>query len=454
MEKTILFRNADVVATMDDHMREIPGGGVFVRGNRIETAGSAEELPDTADEIIDVSGHVLTPGLINTHHHMFQSLTRALPAAQDSELFDWLNALFPVWRNITPDMVQAASRTAMAELMLTGCTTAADHAYIYFNGIRLDDSIAAAEEMGIRFHAVRGAMSRGKSQGGLPPDVVVEKDESAVLADMQTVIERHHDPRSDGMIKVAVGPTSPFTVSTDLMRESAALARSYGVGLHTHTAENSKDVAYSKACYGMTPTQYAEEMGWVGDDVWHAHCVHLDDSGVRLFARTGTGVAHCPCSNMRLASGLAPVSNMMRAGVKIGLGVDGSASNDSGDLLGEARQAMFSARVRDHDPAAMTARQALSLATRGGASVLGRDNHLGRLQEGYCADLVAFPLNDIAQAGSHSDPIASLVFCTPPRVTWSMIDGRMAIRDGRLMSADLGQIIHQHNRLSARLLDG
>ena len=452
MTDTLLLKNARVIATMDDDNTEIDDGFILVRNNRIEAVGTAADCPDTADRTIDLKGHVVIPGLINTHHHMFQSLTRALPAAQNGELFDWLSALFPVWRNITPAMQRAASRTAMAELMLSGCTTAADHAYLHVNGITLDDSFQAAAELGIRFHGARGAMSLGHSKGGLPPDDMVEQDENAILKDMLRVVETHHDHRPDAMARVALAPCSPFTVTTDLMREAATMARSLKVGLHTHTAENWKDLAFSQERYGMTPTEYTEDVGWVGNDVWHAHCVHLDDPGIALFARTGTGVAHCPCSNMRLASGIAPIRKMLDTGVKVGLGVDGSASNDSGNLLDEARMAMLSARVRDQEPGAMTAREALRIATRGGAEVLGRDDALGRIQPGYCADIVAFRTDDIAMAGGLSDPLASMVFCTPPRVNWSIINGRIVIEEGHLLTRSLPHIIEAQNRMAEQLM--
>lgn len=454
MTQTLLLKNATVVATMDDDYREIANGAVFIRGNRIEAVGAVDELPASADEVIDLRGHVVMPGLINTHHHMFQSLTRALPTAQDAELFDWLSALFPVWQQLTPEMVRAATRTTVAELMLTGCTTAMDQAYLYVNGIRIEDSIQAAGELGLRFHAGRGAISLGQSQGGLPPDSLVETDEDAILTDMQRAIEANHDPADDAMVKLVVAPSSPFTVTTDLMRESANLARAYNVGMHTHTAENHKDLAFSQERYGMTPAQYTEAMGWTGDGVWHAHCVKLDDQGIELFASSNTGVAHCPCSNMRLASGIAPIRQMLDAGVKVGLGVDGSASNDSNNLLDEARQAMLSARVRDEDPTAMSAREALSLATRGGAEVLGRDDSLGRIQAGYCADIIAFRTDDIALAGAQSDPLAALVFCTPQRVAYSFINGRKVIEDGQLLTRELPVLVEQHNRLAAELVNG
>lgn len=452
MKKTLLLKNATLVATMDDQKREIPGGSIFIRGNRIESVGPAAEVPQDADQVIDMSGCVVIPGLINTHHHMFQSLTRVLPAAQDAELFDWLSALFPVWARLTPEMARAATRTAVAELMLSGCTTAMDQAYLYVNGIQLEDSIQAASELGIRFHAGRGAISLGQSRGGLPPDSLVEADEDAILSDMQRVIEKHNDTAFDAMTRVVVAPSSPFTVTRELMIETGKLARAYGVGMHTHTAENRKDVDFCREVYHMTPAQFAEEVGWVGENTWHAHCVKLDDAGIALFARTGTGVAHCPCSNMRLASGLAPVRKMRDAGVKVGLGVDGSASNDSNNLLDEARQAMLSARVRDENPGAMTAREALELATRGGAEVLGRGDALGRIQAGYCADIVAFRTDDIRMAGAQIDPVAALVFCTPPRVAYSIINGRLVIDQGELLTRDLPTLVEDHNRLAAELL--
>ncbi|UWN49428.1 8-oxoguanine deaminase [Alcanivorax sp. ALC70] len=454
MPRTLLLKNATVVATMDDEQREIADGAVFITDNRITAVGPTAELPADADQVIDLSGHVLMPGLVNTHHHMFQSLTRALPAAQNAELFDWLSALFPVWGNITPEMMTVSAQTSMAELMLSGCTTAADHAYFYVNGSRLEDNLEAAHRLGMRYHGVRGAITLGQSQGGLPPDHVVERDEDAVLKEMQRVVEAHHDHADDAMIRVALGPSSPFTVSPDLMRQSAVLARDLGVLMHTHTAENSKDLAFSQERYGMTPAQFAEETGWVGDDVWHAHCVHLDDHGIKLFGRTGTGVAHCPCSNMRLASGIAPIRKMLDHDVKVGLGVDGTASNDGNDLLGEARQAMLVARVRHEDPTAMSAREALWLATRGGARVLGRDDNIGRLAPGYCADLIAFDLGDIAYAGGQIDPLASLLFSAPRRVAYSIINGRTVVDQGRLTPIELPALVEQHNRLARQLVNG
>jgi cytosine/adenosine deaminase-related metal-dependent hydrolase len=449
--RTLLLRRAHVLVTMDDARREIPDGAVFVRGNRIEQVGPGAALPSAADEIVDLAGHVVMPGLVNTHHHMFQSLTRAVPAAQDAELFAWLKALYPIWARLTPEMAYVSALTAMAELMLSGCTTSSDHLYIYPNGTRLDDTIRAATELGMRFHATRGSMSVGESAGGLPPDAVVER-EDAILADSRRVIEAYHRPERFAMQRVALAPCSPFSVSRDLMRESAALAASYGVGLHTHLAENANDVAYSREHFGMTPAEYAEDLGWVGPNVWHAHCVQLDAPGIALFARTGTGVAHCPGSNMRLASGIAPVRGMLDAGVKVGLGVDGCASNDAAHLLGEARQAMLLQRV-GHGPAALGARDALALATRGGAAILGRDD-IGQLAPGMAADIVAFDLNGIGFAGAWHDPVAALVFCAPTGVALSVIDGRVVVKDGRLANVALGPHVERHNRLARRLVDG
>ncbi len=450
-ERTLLVRNARVVATMDDARREIPGGAILVRGNRIEQIGPTAELPAAADEVIDLAGHVVLPGLVNTHHHMTQSLTRAVPAAQDGELFTWLRALYPIWARMRPEMAHAATLTAMAELMLSGCTTSSDHLYIYPNGCRLDDSIRAAREIGMRFHATRGSMSVGESEGGLPPDSVVERPD-AILADTQRLIETFHDAGRYAMLRVGVAPCSPFSVSRDLMRASAELARHYKVGLHTHLAETANDVAYCRERFGMTPAEYAEDLGWVGADVWHAHCVHLDQPGIARFASTGTGVAHCPCSNMRLASGIAPVRAMLDAGVHVGLGVDGSASNDSGHMLGEARQAMLLQRV-GFGPAALNARQALEIATRGGAQVLGRDD-IGHLAPGMAADFVAFDTETIGFAGAGHDPVAALVFCKPANVSLSVINGRVAARDGRLLGVDLRQLVERHNGFARELLMG
>jgi cytosine/adenosine deaminase-related metal-dependent hydrolase len=449
--KTLLVKNADILVTMDEQRREILGGGLYVEDNRIVAVGPAETLPAAADDVIDMQGHVVLPGLVNTHHHMFQSLTRAVPQTQDAELFGWLKVLYPIWMRLTPEMVRVSVRAAMAELILSGCTTSSDHFYLYTNGVRLDDAIEAAQAIGMRFHANRGSMSVGESAGGLPPDKAVE-DEAAILRDTRRVIETYHDASGYSMLRIVVAPCSPFSVTRDLMRESAALARAYGVSLHTHLAENDNDVAYSRERFGLTPSQYAEDLGWIGHDVWHAHCVKLDDHGIALFGRTGTGVAHCPCSNMRLASGIAPIRRMRREGVPVGLGVDGSASNDSGHMLNEARQAMLLQRV-GFGPDAMTAREALEIATLGGARVLNRDD-IGALKPGMAADFVAFDLNQIGFAGGLHDPVAALIFCAPVSVALSVINGRVVVRDGHIVTIDLPLVLEQHNRLSLQLVSG
>ncbi|MDD0815703.1 8-oxoguanine deaminase [Curvibacter sp. HBC28] len=455
---TLLLRHARCVATLDAQRRELTDTSIFIRDYRIEAMGPAHDLPAEADEVLDLSGCLVTPGLVNTHHHMYQSLTRAIPAVQDAELFSWLRGLYPIWAGLTPEMVQVSTQVAMAELLLSGCTTSSDHLYIYPNGVRLDDSIEAAQQIGMRFVATRGSMSVGQSQGGLPPDVVVER-EDAILRDTQRLIETWHDARHGAMVQVAVAPCSPFSVSRDLMRESARLARAHGVRLHTHLAENDHDIAYSREKFGCTPAEYAEQLGWVGHDVWHAHCVKLDAAGMGLFARTRTGVAHCPCSNMRLASGIAPVRRMLDAGVPVGLGVDGSASNDGAHMLGEARQALLLARVGralepfgcDAGPAEMTARDALTLATRGGAEVLGRSD-IGHLAVGQCADLAVFDLRSLDFAGGAvHDPVGALLLCASAKARHTVVNGRVVVREGQLTTVDLPPLLERHNRLALQL---
>ena len=445
---TLLIRHARLLVTMDIARREIADGAVFARDGAIEAVGTTAELPDAADEVIDAHDQIVIPGLVNTHHHMYQTLTRAL--MQDNELFGWLQGLYPIWANLTPEMVRVSTQTAMAELLLSGCTTSSDHLYIYPNGVRLDDSIEGASQIGMRFHAARGSMSVGRSKGGLPPDRVVE-DEAAILKETQRLIERWHNPGRFAMQRIVVAPCSPFSVSRELMRDSALLAREHDVSLHTHLAENDNDIAYTREKFGCTPAEYAESLGWVGPDVWCAHCVKLDTPGIGLFARSGTGVAHCPCSNMRLASGIAPIRAMRDAGVNVGLGVDGAASNDAGHMLGEARMAMLLQRVQ-HGPAAMGAREMLEIATLGGAKVLNRDD-IGALAPGMAADIVTIPLNDIGLAGALHDPLAALLFCQVPRVQHSVVNGRVVVRDGRLTTIDLPVLVERHNALARELVE-
>lgn len=455
---TLIALNADVLVTMDAQRREIRDGALVADGPAVQWVGATADLPpqyrrmvdDGTAQVLDMRGRVVMPGLVNTHHHMYQSLTRAVPAAQDAELFSWLTNLYMLWSHLTPEMIHVSTQTAMAELMLSGCTTTSDHLYLYPNGARLDDSIAAAQQMGMRFHAARGSMSLGRSKGGLPPDAVVEEEE-AILRDSLRLIQQYHDSARHSMLRVVLAPCSPFSVTRELMRESAVLARAHGVSLHTHLAENDNDVAFSREKFGLTPAHYAESLGWVGPDVWHAHCVKLDAEGIALFARTGTGVAHCPCSNMRLASGIAPVRTMRDAGVPVGLGVDGSASNDGAHMLGEARQALLLQRV-GHGPAAMGAREALEIATLGGARVLGRDD-IGALAPGMSADFVAFDMSGVGYAGAGHDPVAALVFCTPTDVSTSVINGRVVVRDGHLLTADLPRVLTRHRELARTLFE-
>ena len=464
-ERTLLIRDADCIATFDDDATEWRQASVLIQGSRVVACGPTATLDPAllaqADEVIDARGHVVIPGLVNTHHHMYQSLTRAVPAAQNAELFGWLRTLYPIWSGLTPEMVQVSTRVAMAELLISGCTTSSDHLYLYPNGVRLDDSIEAAQAIGMRFHASRGSMSVGESAGGLPPDHLVER-EADILRDSRRLIETWHDDREHAMVRIALAPCSPFSVSPDLMRESATLARSYrrGVRLHTHLAENDHDVAYSRERFNKTPTEYAESLGWLGDDVWHAHCVKLDDHGIGRFAATLTGVAHCPCSNMRLASGIAPVRRMLDAGVPVGLGVDGSASNDAGHLLAEARQAMLLARVGrslepfgcDHGPSDMGARDALRVATRGGAQVLGRRD-IGHIAPGMAADLAIFDTRTLGMAGAAvHDPVAALLMCHGEPTAWTIVNGRVVADHGRITTLDMGPVLARHNTLARQLV--
>ena len=472
---TLLIHRAHTLAV--DPRTEIHDASLLVHDNRVVYAGPWDQLPEgamQADEVIDARGHLLVAGLVNTHHHMFQSLTRAVPAVQNQELFGWLRGLYPMWARLTPDMVRDSALVAMAELLLSGCTTSSDHLYIYPNGVRLDDTIEAAQAIGMRFLATRGSMSVGESQGGLPPDAVVQAEDH-ILQDTQRAIENHHQSGFGAMTQVGVAPCSPFSVSRTLMRESAGLARSLGVRLHTHLAENAHDLAYTRAQFGCTPTQYAQDLGWLGPDVWHAHCVQLDDAGISLFAASRTGVAHCPCSNMRLASGIAPVRRMLDAGVSVGLGVDGSASNDAAHMVNEARQAMLLARVGrslqpteirtlengerrsffgcDLGPAEMTARDALDMATRGGASVLGRSD-IGTLAPGMCADFALFDLRTLGFAGAAvHDPLAALLFCSSPQAAYTVVNGTVVVRQGQLSRLELGPLLERHHA-HARALAG
>jgi cytosine/adenosine deaminase-related metal-dependent hydrolase len=442
-----LLRNADAVLTMDDARRELSGADIVMRDGVIAAIGTALEISEGA-EVIDLAGCLVTPGLVNTHHHLYQSLTRAVPGAQDALLFGWLRRLYPIWARFTPDHMFTSAQVGLAELALSGCTLSSDHLYLYPNGARLEDTIHAAATVGLRFHPTRGAMSIGESKGGLPPDALVE-EEDAILEDCIRVIDAFHDPAEGSMCRVGIAPCSPFSVSTDLMRNAALLARDKGVMLHTHLAENDEDIAYSLAKFNCRPGQYAESLGWVGRDVWHAHCVKLDPSEIALFAATGTGVAHCPCSNCRLGSGIAPLRAMRDAGVAVGLGVDGSASNDAGNLVAEARQAMLLQRV-SQGAGAMSARDALEIATRGGADVLGRPD-CGRLAVGMRADIAIWDLRGVETAGSW-DP-AALLLAGPTTVRYLFVNGRAVVRDGEITTLDLPAVLQRQRDMASELKD-
>jgi len=459
---TLLVRHASILVTMDDHRREIPEGGLFIRDGFIEQVGPSAELPATADETLDLSGHIVLPGLINTHHHFYQTLTRAVPAAQDANLFNWLKTLYPIWARMTPGDIYTSTQTALAELALSGCTTASDHLYLFPNGSRLDDEIQAALQLGLRLHASRGSMSLGESKGGLPPDSVVE-DEQAILKDSQRLIETYHDPNPGAMTQVVLAPCSPFSVTGELMRESASIAREFGVHLHTHLAETQDEEEFCLQKVGYRPVAYMEIVNWLGPDVWFAHSVHVNREEMRIFGQAAVGVAHCPSSNMRLASGIAPIQEMLQWGVHVGLGVDGSASNDGSHMLGEVRQAMLVARLKaglqgaslsnESAPPLMTARQALEIATRGGASVLGRSD-IGSLEAGKCADFFAINLNRLEFAGALHDPVAAMVFCAPVQSDYTVVGGKFIVKEGQLATLDLGKLIEKHNRAANRLLVG
>lgn len=445
---TLLIEPIALLATMDAEGRELRDAAVLIRDGVIAAVGPHGTL-GRADSVVDASRRLVMSGMVNTHHHLFQSLTRATPGAQDVALFGWLTTHYPIWQHITPAMITSSARLALAELLLSGATTVADHLYLYPNGVRIDDEIEAAQELGVRFCPTRGSMSMGASRGGLPPDQVVE-DEDAILRETRRAIEAWHDPAPHSMCQIAVAPCAPFNVSEDLMVESAKLARSYGVRLHTHVAETLDEERYTLERVGLKPVAYMASLGWMGPDVWWTHAVKLDADEIALMAETQTGVAHCPASNMRLGSGIAPVRAYLDAGVPVGLSVDGSASNDAGHMLAEARLAMLLQRV-EHGAGALSAREALRMATVGGARVLGRSD-IGQVAPGKAADLIAYDLDRHELAGAQADPLAALLFCAPVSVDWSLIAGRFVVRDGALVGHDLGRIVAEHNQASRQLM--
>lgn len=446
---TLLLKNAALLITMDEKRRRIEQGGLLVRDNVIEMVGPSSELPQDADRVIDASGMVVLPGLVNIHHHLYQTLTRALVAVQDVELFDWLVTLYPIWAELTAEAVYVSAQIGLAELMLSGCTTANDHLYIYPNDVTLDAEIRAAQELGIRFHPCRGSMSLGKSKGGLPPDRVVQTEEE-IMADCQRVVDTYHDPHPYAMCRIVIAPCSPFSVTEDLMRQSAIWARQRGLTLHTHVAETLDEEEFCLRKVGLRPVEYMQELGWVGEDVWYAHAIYLNEEEIGLVAETGTGVAHCPSSNMRLGSGIAPIREMLDRGVKVGLAVDGSASNDSSHMLAEARMAMLLQRVQK-GAGALSAQEALEMATLGGAAVLGRDD-IGSLSPGKAADFMAIKLDRLEYAGARHDPLGALLFCRPVNVDLSVINGRVVVERGHIVGFDLERAIARQNEISQEML--
>jgi len=459
---TLLIKNIDILVTMDDKRRELKNAWVFINDGFIQAIGEGKDMPEKADDVMDFSGHIIFPGFVNTHHHFYQTLTRAVPKAQDANLFNWLVTHYPIWARLTPEDIRISTQTALTELALSGCTTASDHLYLFPNGSKLDDEIEAASEVGLRLHASRGSMSLGESQGGLPPDSVVDTEEQ-ILKDSQRLIETYHDPKPGAMVQIVLAPCSPFSVTTELMRQSADLAREYGVQLHTHLAETKDEEDFCIEMFGHRPVAYMQEVNWIGKDVWFAHSVHVNHDEIQLYAETGCGVAHCPGSNMRLASGIAPILEMLSMGVDVGIGVDGSASNDSSHLLGEARLAMLLSRVGagmqgasrsgEEAPPLMSARQALEMATLGGARVLGRDD-IGSLEAGKCADLFAIDLNRLDYAGGLHDPVAAALFCTPQKVDFTMVGGRTVVKDGQMVNLDVDQLVQKQNKAAERLVNG
>jgi cytosine/adenosine deaminase-related metal-dependent hydrolase len=459
---SLLLKNIALLVTMDNQRREIQNTNLLIKNGFIEAIGDLNGLAEAADQVLDLSGHIVFPGLINTHHHFYQTLTRAVPKAQDANLFNWLVTLYPIWAGLTPQDIRISTKTALSELALSGCTTASDHLYLFPNGSKLDDEIESAAEVGLRLHASRGSMSLGESKGGLPPDSVVDSEET-ILKDSQRLIETYHDPKPGSMVQIVLAPCSPFSVTTDLMRQSAVLAREFGVQLHTHLAETQDEEDFCLEMFGHKPVAYMQEVDWIGDDVWFAHSVHVNHDEIDLYARTGCGVAHCPGSNMRLGSGIAPILEMLTKGVPVGIGVDGSASNDSSHLLGEARLAMLLSRVGagvmgasrsgEEAPPLMSARQALEMATLGGAAVLGRED-IGSLEVGKCADLFAINMNRLDYAGALHDPVAAALFCTPQRVDLNIVGGKVIVKDGQMVTVDVPKLVQEHNKAAERLVNG
>ena len=440
-----VIKNADLIISMDDVRRVLNNYDILISDGQIQKVEKNIRL-NGLEKVIDAAGCLVTPGLVNTHHHLFQSLTKAVPGGHNALLFGWLKTLYPIWSLFGPEEIRISTILGLSELALSGCTMSSDHLYLFPNGATLDDTIFAAQEVGLRFYPTRGSMSIGESQGGLPPDSLVEKERD-IINDCIRLIDKFNDTSPASMIRVGLAPCSPFSVTRELMRDTAVLARDKKVTLHTHLAENQEDIAYSLEKFGCRPGQYAEELGWTGKDVWHAHCVKLDKQEINLFSRSRTGVSHCPCSNCRLGSGIAPINEMLTSGVNVGLGVDGSASNDSGSLISEARQAMLLQRV-SNGADAMSAMDALELATRGGADILGRPE-CGRIQVGARGDLAIWDISGIDSAGSW-DP-AALLLAGPKKVKHLVVEGRIIVCDGNIVTVKMSEVLSETKRLVQNL---
>jgi cytosine/adenosine deaminase-related metal-dependent hydrolase len=446
---SLLVESCEVAVTMDDAGTELANASVLVRDGAIGWVGSGTP-PGEPDERLDGRGTIAIPGLVNTHHHLYQSLTRA--RARDKGLFGWLVELYPVWAGLDPEWERAAARVGLAELALSGCSTTTDHHYLHPAGAGdlLEVEIEAARELGVRFHPCRGSMDLGESDGGLPPDAVVESTDDA-LARSREAVERFHDPAPGSMLRIAIAPCSPFSVTERLMRESAVLARALGVRLHTHLAETLDEEAFCLERFGRRPLELMDDWGWLGEDVWFAHAIHLDEKDVRRIGDTRTGVASCPSSNLRVGAGIAPVRSLVDAGARVGLGVDGPASNEASDLFAEIRQAMLVSRATGPE-AGLSAREALRLATRGGAAALGRED-IGTIAVGARADLALFGVDGLAHAGSEADLVAGLLMGGTQRVRHLLVEGRFVVRDGRLATADEQEIAREGHRVGRRIAE-
>jgi cytosine/adenosine deaminase-related metal-dependent hydrolase len=457
----LLIKTARVIATMNDKRTRIENGAIYIEDKVIRDVGPSASLEkkylrDKASDlrIIDATDKVILPGFVNTHHHLYQTLCRNIPATQDAKLFDWIKILYQVWREITPEGVYVSAQLGLGELLLTGCTTTSDQFYIFPQDKSknlIDEEIKAARELGIRFHPCRGSMSLGQSQGGLPPDDLVQGEEE-ILADCERLINQYHDAREFSMLRIALGPCSPFSVTRELLEETIKFARKKKVICHTHVAETLDEEDYCLEAHKMKPVAYLESLGWLGPDVWFAHAIHLSDEEIGLLAKTKTGVAHCPTSNLRLGSGIAPIRKMCDAGVPVSLAVDGSASNDSSDMLGELRQCLLIHRIKSGIES-MPADDVLWMATRGGAQVLGRDD-IGSIENGKAADLIFMDIKKLGYAGGLHDPVAAVLFAGDSHIVdTAIVNGKILVQDGKLLTLDEGKIVEEANRIASQMIE-